>query len=393
MEGLTQRRAADIQVELGGLVFKNPAGGEWETADRYLSENVREKLILAESAAQLDPQYSRNAATLRSVQPQDLEPAEIEARLGSPWIPPADIRDFMLELLDVPGDSVEVGFAESIATWTIDVEPSAKFAVSNTTVHGTRRFRASDLIEQSLNGRTPTAYDEDAEGNRTVNQRETVAPREKQQQIKDRFRDWVWEDKDRASRLSGEYNFRFNNIRLRDFDGSHLSLPGMNRTCLRDGDLAPHQKNAIWRILEGGSSLLAHVVGAGKTWAMAAAAMELRRLDLAKKPMIVVPNHFVDQWGAEFLKLYPQAKLFVAGKEHFAERQTTESDVSHRYRQLRCCNRFAPLVRIPARIGRPLQSLPRKADRGTRKHSTRQGRSKDEIAGSLRNWKRPRRGL
>jgi N12 class adenine-specific DNA methylase len=325
MEGLTQRRAADLQVELGGLVFKNPAGGEWETADLYLSGNVREKLILADSAAQLDPQYSRNAAALRSVQPRDLEPAEIEARLGSPWIPPADIRDFMLELLDIPRDSVEVGFAESVATWTIDVEPSAKFAVSNTTVHGTRRFRASDLIEQSLNGRTPTAYDEDAEGNRTVNQPETVAAREKQQQIKDRFGDWVWEDKDRASRLSGEYNFRFNNIRLRDFDGSHLSLPGMNRTCLRDGDLAPHQKNAVWRILEGGSPLLAHVVGAGKTWTMAAAAMELRRLDLAKKPMFVVPNHLVDQWGAEFLKLYPQAKLFVAGKEHFASGKRQEA--------------------------------------------------------------------
>ena len=192
-------------------------------------------------------------------------------------------------------------------------------------MHGTRRFRASDLIEQALNGRTPTAYDEDADGNRIVNQPETIAAREKQQQIKDRFRDWVWEDKDRASRLRDDYNFRFNNIRLREFDGAHLSLPGMNRTCLRDGDLAPHQKNAVWRILEGGSPLLAHVVGAGKTWTMAAAAMELRRLDLAKKPMFVVPNHLVDQWGAEFLKLYPQAKLFVAGKEHFASGKRQEA--------------------------------------------------------------------
>ena len=213
--------------------------------------------------------------------------------------------------------SVKIGYAETIATWTIELDYGAKFVVNNTTTHGTARFRASELIEQSLNGRTPTAYDEDADGNRTVNQPETIAAREKQQQLKDRFRDWVWEDRERAERLAEEYNFRFNNIRLRDFDGSHLTLPGMVRTSLRDGDLAPHQKNAVWRILQGGSPLLAHVVGAGKTWTMTAAAMELRRLDLAKKPMFVVPNHLVDQWGAEFLKLYPQARLFVAGKDHF----------------------------------------------------------------------------
>jgi hypothetical protein len=213
---------------------------------------------------------------------------------------------------------VKVGYAESIATWTLELDYAAKYTVNNTTTHGTARFRASDLIEQSLNGRTPTAYDEDPEGNRTVNHPETIAAREKQQQLKDRFGEWVWEDPSRAKRLADDYNFRFNNIRLRDFDGSHLTLPGMVRASLRDGDLAPHQKNAVWRILQGGSPLLAHVVGAGKTWTMTAAAMELRRLDLAKKPMFVVPNHLVDQWGAEFLKLYPQARLFIAGKDHFA---------------------------------------------------------------------------
>jgi hypothetical protein len=228
-----------------------------------------------------------------------------------------DIRDFVTELLDVPRAGVKIGYAETIATWTIELDYGAKYVVNNTTTHGTARFRASELIEQSLNGRTPTAYDEDADGNRVVNQPETVAAREKQQQLKDRFRDWVWEDRERAARLAQEYNLRFNNIRLRDFDGSHLTLPGMVRTSLRDGDLAPHQKNAVWRILQGGSPLLAHVVGAGKTWTMATAAMELRRLELAKKPMFVVPNHLVDQWGAEFLKLYPQARLFVAGKDHF----------------------------------------------------------------------------
>ena len=307
-----------MQDELGSLAYRNPEGGAWETADQYLSGNVRAKLVAAQASARLDPAYQRNVEALQAVQPPDLEPGEIEARLGSSWIPRSDIRDFVAELLDVAPATVKVGYAESIATWTLELDYAAKYTVSNTTTHGTARFRASDLIEQSLNGRTPTAYDEDPEGNRTVNQPETIAAREKQQQLKDRFGEWVWEDPSRAKRLADDYNFRFNNIRLRDFDGSHLTLPGMVRTSLRDGDLAPHQKNAVWRILQGGSPLLAHVVGAGKTWTMTAAAMELRRLDLAKKPMFVVPNHLVDQWGAEFLKLYPQARLFIAGKEHFA---------------------------------------------------------------------------
>src|ERR1017187_5815385 len=317
MESLTARCAADLQGELGSLAYRNPEGGEWETADRYLSGNVRAKLVVAQAAGQLDSGYQRNVEALREVQPKDLEPGEIKARLGSSWVPPSDIRDFVTELLDVTLSSVKIGYAEAIATWIVEPDYAAKYVVSNTTTYGTARFRASDLIEQSLNGRTPTAYDEDADGKRTVNQQETIAAREKQQQLKNRFRDWVWENRERAERLAQDYNFRFNNIRLRDFDGSHLTLPGMVRTSLRGEDLAPHQKNAVWRILQGGSPLLAHVVGAGKTWTMTAAAMELRRLDLAKKPMFVVPNHLVDQWGAEFLKLYPQARLFVAGKDHF----------------------------------------------------------------------------
>ncbi len=318
MESLTARCPADLQDELGPLAYRNPEGGEWETADRYLSGNVRSKLVVAETAIQFDASYQRNVEALRAVQPKDLEPGEIEARLGSSWIPSSDIRDFVVELLDVPHSSVKIGYAEAIATWVVEPDYSAKFVVSNTTTYGTARFRATELIEQALNGRTPTAYDEDADGKRTVNQQETIAAREKQQQLKDRFREWVWENRDRAARLAQDYNFRFNNIRLRDFDGSHLTLPGMVRTSLRDADLAPHQKNAVWRILQGGSPLLAHVVGAGKTWTMTAAAMELRRLDLAKKPMFVVPNHLVDQWGTEFLKLYPHARLFIAGKEHFS---------------------------------------------------------------------------
>ena len=317
IESLTGRSTYELQDELGPLVYRNPEGGAWETADRYLSGNVPVKLAVAQASERIDPVYRRNVEALRAVQPKDLEPGEIEARLGSSWIPPSDIRDFVADLLDVPRANVKIGYAEIIATWTVELDYSAKYVVNNRTTHGTARFRASELIEQSLNGRTPTAYDEHEDGSRTVNQPETIAAREKQQQLKDRFRDWVWEDRERTARLAQEYNLRFNNIRLRDFDGSHLSLPGMVRTSLRDGDLAAHQKDAVWRILQGGSPLLAHVVGAGKTWTMTAAAMELRRLDLAKKPMFVVPNHLVDQWGTEFLKLYPQARLFVAGKEHF----------------------------------------------------------------------------
>jgi P-type conjugative transfer protein TrbL len=318
MEQLSGRKARQLQRELGSLAYRNPEGGAWETADRYLSGNVRAKLATASAAAEIDSSYSRNIEALKAVQPPDLEPGDIEARLGSSWIPATDIRAFAAQLLDIPASNVRVAHAEAIATWTVELDPGARFNVSNTTAWGTSRFRASDLIEQALNGRTPTAYDEHEDGSRTVNQEQTIAAREKQQQLKDRFREWIWQDGERASRLARDYNDRFNNLRLRNFDGSHLTMPGMVRENLRDGDLAKHQKDAVWRVLQSGSTLPAHVVGAGKTWTMAAAAMEMRRLGLAKKPMFVVPNHLVEQWGAEFLKLYPQARLFIAGREHFA---------------------------------------------------------------------------
>ncbi len=318
MEQVTGRPARSLQRELGSLAYGNPEGGQWETADRYLSGDVRRKLAVATAAAGLDPSYERNLDALKAVQPADLEPGDIEARLGSSWIPSSDIREFVAALLDTTSTNIRVGHAAPIATWTVEIDGGEKYNVANTTTHGTARFRASELVEQALNGRVPTAYDESENGTRVINQQETVAAREKQQQLKDRFREWVWEDGPRATRLAREYNDRFNNLRLRSFDGSHLLLPGMNREHLRDGDLSRHQKDAVWRVVQSGSTLLAHVVGAGKTWTMAAAAMEMRRLGLAKKPMFVVPNHLVEQWGAEFLKVYPQARLFIAGREHFA---------------------------------------------------------------------------
>ena len=318
MQQLTGHGERQLQRELAGLVYCNPEGGLWETADRYLSGNVRTKLAAARAASALDPAYTANVGALEAVQPADLQPGEIEARLGSSWIPATDIRDFVAEVLDMHPSGIRVSYVEPIATWTLEIDSRDKWSVANTTTHGTARFRASDLIEQALNARTPTAYDEREDGSRVVNPQETIAAREKQQQLKDRFREWVWEDSGRAMRLARTYNDCFNNLRLRTFDGSHLTMPGMAREHLRDHDLARHQKDAVWRILQSPSTLLAHVVGAGKTWTMAAAAMEMRRLGLAKKPMFVVPNHLVEQWGAEFLKLYPQAQLFIAGKEHFA---------------------------------------------------------------------------
>jgi N12 class adenine-specific DNA methylase len=318
MAALTGHSAGHMQRELSTLVYRNPEGGLWETADRYLSGDVREKLATATAAASLDTSFARNVDALKAVQPGDILPGDISARLGSSWIPASDIKSFIVQLLDVPERAVSVSHSGAIATWTVTLDSYAKSSVSNTTTHGTARFSASGLIEDALNGRVPTAYDELPDKTRVINQRETIAAREKQQQLKDKFSEWVWKDEHRAARLARDYNDKFNNLRLRTFDGSHLTFPGMAREHLREADLDKHQKDAVWRILQTGNTLLAHVVGAGKTFEMVAAAMELRRMGLAKKPMIVVPNHLVEQWGAAFLQLYPQADIFVAGKDQFS---------------------------------------------------------------------------
>jgi N12 class adenine-specific DNA methylase len=316
MSTLTGRNPKQLQRELGGLVYNNPSG-EWETADRYLSGDVRAKLKAGEAAAELDSSYARNVEALKCVQPVDLQPGDISARLGSSWIPTSDVRDFITELLDIPHSSVNVSHSGAIATWTLTLDFGAKSTVSNTTTHGTNRMKASELIEDALNGRTPTIYDQLNKDTRVINQQETLAAREKQQQLKEKFSEWIWQDEARAERLARHYNDTFNNIRLRTFDGSHLTFPGMNKQVLRENDLDKHQKDAVWRMLQSDSTLLAHCVGAGKTWEITAAAMEMRRLGLATKPMIVVPNHLVEQWGAAFLMLYPQANILVAGKDYF----------------------------------------------------------------------------
>ena len=320
MAALTGQSVAFLQHELGNLVYENPETSEWETADKYLSGNVRQKLATARSAANLDKKYLRNIAPLENVQPTDLLPTEITARLGATWIPTDDIADFVAKLFDASPSAVRVDYMGDLSTWTVTAKDYVKTDVANTTTYGTSRFTAINLIEDALNGRVPTAYDMINTGDgekRVVNETETLAAREMQQRLKDKFVEWVWKDEDRSTRLAQIYNEKFNSIRLRSYDGSHLTFPNMNKTVLRDGALAPHQKNAVWRILQGDSTLLAHCVGAGKTWIMTAAAMEAKRIGLVKKSMMIVPNHLVEQWGKEFLSLYPQANIFVAGKDFF----------------------------------------------------------------------------
>ena len=317
MSALTGLSERQLQAELCGQVFLNPQGS-WETADEYSSGDVRAKLQTAAAAAAINPVYQRNVEALRAVQPEDIPPGDINARLGASWIPKEDIEDFIAELLQVKRADVFVGHSGQVAAWTVKLDHLAGSSVSNTTTYGTARRSAADLIDDALNMRVPTVYDTLEDDKRVVNQAETIAAREAQQKLKDLFRQWLWQDPGRTERLVERYNTLFNAIRLRTYDGSHLTLPGMNRSELRRGDLDPHQKNAVWRVLQNKHVLIGHVVGAGKTNAMAAAAMELRRVGLAKKPMIVVPNHLVEQWAASFLALYPAANIFVAGKDSFS---------------------------------------------------------------------------
>ena len=316
MQQLTGSSMKQMQAELGGLVFETPAG-QWETADEYLSGDVRRKLRRAEAAASINPAYQRNVEALKAVQPEDLKPGDISARLGAGWVPREDIKAFICDLLKVRPDGVTVGHSGNIATWSVKLDHFAEGVVANTTTYATKRTTAASLIEDALNLRIPTIYDYHPDNTKTVNQAETIVAREMQQKLKDRFSKWIWEDPDRAERLARLYNDKFNNIRLRTYDGSHLTFPGMNRTGLRNNDLDPHQKNAVWRTIQNKNTLLGHCVGAGKTAEITASVMEKKRLGLATKSMIVVPNHLVEQWGNEFLKLYPQANIFVAGKEHF----------------------------------------------------------------------------
>jgi len=315
--GRTSILQAQTDLSELGLVYRNPEGHQFETADQYLTGNVKDKLEAAILATALAPEYAVNVKALQAVQPQPLEPGQIEVRLGAPWIPNDVIVQFVRKLLN--GYRVTVGHSAEIATWTVGVDSYAKNSTLNRITWGTARMTAVELIEDALNGRTPTIYDYDANDKRVVNKNETIAARERQQQIKDKFKEWVWEDEYRTTEMAAIYNRLYNSFRVRDFDGSHLTFPGMSRSQLRNNDFDKHQKNAVWRILQSKSTLLGHVVGAGKSFVMAAAAMEMKRIGLASKPLVVVPNHIVEQWATEVLKIYPQANIFVVSKDMFAK--------------------------------------------------------------------------
>jgi N12 class adenine-specific DNA methylase len=297
--------------ELGDLIYSDPETKTWQTADAYLSGNVRAKLTAAESAG---PEYARNVERLKAVQPEDVLPGDIDANLGAPWIPEADIQAFATDLFHVASGSIQVGHLKKDAVWSVDADYAAEQSVGVTSEFGTPRADGRGLLELALNMKTPTIYDTINHGDReerVVNQEATLAAREKQKLIKERFRSWVFADPERTERLVRLYNDTYNNLRPRLFDGSHLDFPGMNQTI----KLRPHQTAAVWRGMSAGNTLLAHVVGAGKSFTMAATGMKMKQAGLRKKPMYVVPNHLLEQFAREFMQLYPNARLLVAAKE------------------------------------------------------------------------------
>ena len=302
---------AEIVAELGDLIFPDPELRTWQTADAYLSGNVRAKLGAAERAG---PQYARNVNALRAVQPEDVLPGDIDANLGAPWIPEGDIQAFAAELFHVDLSSVPFAHLKKDAVWSMDADYAAKQSVAATSEYGTARANGTWLLELALNMKSPTIYDTVQAGDReerVVNHEATMAAREKQKLIKERFRAWVFTGPERTERLVRLYNDIYNNLRPRLFDGSHLDFPGMNQTIR----LRPHQDDAVWRGMSSGNTLLAHAVGAGKTYTMAATGMKMKQAGLIKKPMYVVPNHLLEQFAREFMQLYPNARLLVAAKE------------------------------------------------------------------------------
>ena len=303
-----------VLAELGDLTFHDPETRTWQTADAYLSGNVRAKLKGAEAAA---PEYARNAEALRKVQPEDVLPGDIDANLGAPWIPESDIQAFAAELFGVPADGIQVSHLKRDAVWSLETGFAAEQSVAAKAEYGTPRAGGTWLLELALNMRTPVIYDPDPSDpdKRVVNQEETLAAKEKQKRVKEKFRQWLFTDPDRTERLVRIYNDLYNNLRPRLFDGSHLTFPGMSQAFIP----GQHQRDAVWRGMSSGNTLLAHCVGAGKTLEMAATAMKMKQAGLAKKALIAVPNHLLEQFAREFQQIYPNARLLMASKEDFTK--------------------------------------------------------------------------
>ena len=321
MSRLCGKSETEIAAELSGVIFRVPGTERYVTADEYLSGNVREKLREAEAAAKDDASFNINVEALKAAQPRELTASEIDVRLGATWIEPRCIEQFMVETFQPTywaSRSMDVSYSPYTSEWHIDGKSAVGANdVNACSTYGTSRMNAYKILENTLNLRDVRIYDkiEDADGTerRVLNVKETTLAQQKQQVIKDAFRDWLWKDPKRRETLVAKYNELFNSTRPREYDGSHLTFPGMNPEI----KLREHQRNAIARILYGGNTLLAHEVGAGKTFTMAAAAMEAKRLGLCRKPMFAVPNHLTEQWASEFLRLYPSANVLVATKKDF----------------------------------------------------------------------------
>ncbi len=324
MAQLSGKSQDELIDELNGVIFLDPTRGNWQTADEYLSGNVRQKLRQAEAAAVDTPGYAPNVEALRQAQPKDLDASEIEVRLGATWISQDYIQEFMEQTFKPPynrRNPIQVSYSPSTAEWNISGKSTpSKQDVNAYMTYGTERANAYRILEDTLNLRDvriyDTVYDADGTERRVLNSKETTLAQQKQQAIKDAFQEWIWRDPNRRQTLVQQYNERFNSIRPREYDGSHIRFSGMSPEIT----LREHQKNAIAHILYGGNTLLAHEVGAGKTFEMVAAVMESKRLGLCQKAMFVVPNHLTEQWASEFLRLYPSANILVTTKKDFETR-------------------------------------------------------------------------
>ena len=321
MSELSGKDEDTLIEELTGIIFKNPLSEEWETADAYLSGNVRNKLETAETFAKNEPMYAVNVEALKRVQPRELDASEIEVRIGATWIEPRFIEDFMREVFETPEhllnrDVIKIQYSDVTGQWNVKGK-NADYGNSLVNMtYGTSRRNAYQILEDSLNLKDSRVYDtviEDGKEKRVLNKKETTIAAQKQDAMRETFRDWVFRDMDRRNELVSKYNVLFNSTRPREYDGSHLKFPGMTP----DIELKDYQKNAVAHVLYGNNTLLAHCVGAGKTFEMVAAAMESKRLGLCQKSLFVVPNHLTEQWASDFLRLYPGANILAATKKDF----------------------------------------------------------------------------
>ena len=321
MSQLADKSGEEITKELAGVIFQNPVTEEWETADEYLSGNVREKLSVARTFAENHPEYAINVSSLESVQPKELDASEIEVRIGATWISTKYIEDFMRETFETPGYLLErktmgIQYSGVTGQWNVKGKNADRGNALVNMTYGTGRANAYRILEDSLNLRDTRIFDivtEDGKEKRVLNKKETMLASQKQEAIREAFKDWVFRDPERRQDLCAKYNELFNSTRPREYDGSHLKFPGMTPDIV----LRPHQLNAVAHQLYGDNTLLAHCVGAGKTFEMIAAAMESKRLGLCQKSLFVVPNHLTEQWASDFLRLYPGANILAATKKDF----------------------------------------------------------------------------